>query len=216
MKNRIKLFSFILIFIFLLTACNASDIAPQPNGGGGNGDFELGNGSVDFGAGGEDVEQDLGRAAPSNNDAGNDAGSGVVVPDSTDADLDPETEDSDDVVESTGSDGLALLTEGQEIFGFAMPTENLIYALFEGETLNFQTNSDFQTMLDFTISSTLAGGLTEHESLTAILEGVASSMVFDGHENGKGVVIQITDIGEGIINVNIRFTGQWDTYDGGS
>ena len=46
-------------------------------------------------------------------------------------------------------------------------------------------------------------GLTERDILT-VIDDWGFSMVFDGHESGKAVVVQATDLGNDTLNINIR------------
>lgn len=85
---------------------------------------------------------------------------------------------------------------------FPLPDEydNLI---MDETSVNFQTPASLEEMIDFYMIEFASMGLTERELLTVVEDGVVS-MVFDGHESGKAVVIQMVDLGDST-NVNIRF-----------
>lgn len=69
--------------------------------------------------------------------------------------------------------------------------------------LNFQTSLTLEEALDFYRTELIAQGLVERDLLTVVEESVIS-VVFDGSENGKAIVIQGVDLGE-ITNISLRF-----------
>ena len=73
-----------------------------------------------------------------------------------------------------------------------------------GEQVNFATSLTVEEAIEFYRSELMENGLTERTLNTAITE-TTFSMVFDGHENGKAVVVQGVDLGNGTTNINIRF-----------
>jgi len=72
-----------------------------------------------------------------------------------------------------------------------------------GDDVNFATNLSLEEAIDFYRSAFADMGLTERELNTSITDATFS-MVFDGHESGKAVVIQGVDLGNGTTNINIR------------
>ena len=70
--------------------------------------------------------------------------------------------------------------------------------------INFQTNLTVDEALEFYRLAFTDQGLTEREINTAITE-TTFSLVFDGHPDGKAVVVQGVDLGNGTTNINIRF-----------
>lgn len=73
-----------------------------------------------------------------------------------------------------------------------------------GDQINFATSLTLEEAIDFYRTALGDMGLTERTLNTAITE-TTFSMVFDGHENGKAVVVQGVDLGNGTTNINIRF-----------
>lgn len=74
----------------------------------------------------------------------------------------------------------------------------------DDNSANFQVDSSIDEMVEFYRTELGDWGLTERTLLTSIT-AESVSMVFDGHESGKAVVVQMVDLGDGNINVNIRF-----------
>ncbi len=73
-----------------------------------------------------------------------------------------------------------------------------------GEEINFGTSLTLEEAISFYRQAFEQMGLTERASLTSITEN-SFSLVFDGSENGKTLVIQGIDLGNGTTNINIRF-----------
>lgn len=72
------------------------------------------------------------------------------------------------------------------------------------EQVNYQTGMSLQEVVDFYRLTLTAQGLVEREILT-VIDAKAFSIVFDGSPNGKALVIQGVDLGNGTCNVNIRY-----------
>lgn len=71
-------------------------------------------------------------------------------------------------------------------------------------TVNYQTSLSMDEVMTFYRDVYGKQGFTERELLTTVSDGVFS-FVFDGHESGQAIVIQGVDLGDGTVNVNIRF-----------
>lgn len=69
--------------------------------------------------------------------------------------------------------------------------------------ISFQTGLSIEESLAFYRDAFAAEGYTEREILTSVTETVFS-IVFDGHESGKAIVIQAVDLGTSV-NITIRF-----------
>ena len=69
--------------------------------------------------------------------------------------------------------------------------------------INFQTTLSLPDAVAFYRAAFADLGYIERDILTGI-EDAAFSMVFDGHLNGKAIVIQGVDLGESL-NINLRF-----------
>jgi hypothetical protein len=70
--------------------------------------------------------------------------------------------------------------------------------------LNYQVKMSMGEVMDFYRTTLTGQGLTEREILT-VKSDTTFSMAFDGSANGKAIVIQGVDLGNGQTNVNIRF-----------
>lgn len=96
------------------------------------------------------------------------------------------------------------LQEIEKQTGLPMPQIGTISNIqFENGQLNFQVEATFETVLDYYRKAALAAALSERELNTSITDTTAS-LIFDGHESGKALVLQIVDLGNGQVNVNIR------------
>ncbi len=72
-----------------------------------------------------------------------------------------------------------------------------------GGTTNFQVKMTLDEAMKFYMEALTREGYTERPILTVTSE-TTFSMVFDGHESGKAIVVQGVDMGDGTVNVNIR------------
>ncbi len=72
-----------------------------------------------------------------------------------------------------------------------------------GGTTNFQVKMTLDDAMKFYVDALTKAGYTERPILTVTSE-TTFSMVFDGHESGKAIVVQGVDMGDGTVNVNIR------------
>jgi hypothetical protein len=71
-------------------------------------------------------------------------------------------------------------------------------------TVNFQTDLTMEEAIEFYRQAFADKGYTERELLTSITDGTAS-LVFDGHESGQAIVLQIVSLGPGLTNISLRF-----------
>ncbi len=72
-----------------------------------------------------------------------------------------------------------------------------------GGSTNFQVKLSLDEAMKFYMEVFTSKGYTERAILTVTSE-TTFSMVFDGHESGKAIVVQGLDMGDGTVNVNIR------------
>jgi len=72
-----------------------------------------------------------------------------------------------------------------------------------GGTTNFQAKMSLDEAMKFYMDKFTSSGYTERSILT-VTSDTTFSMVFDGHESGKAIVVQGVDLGDGSVNVNIR------------
>ena len=73
-----------------------------------------------------------------------------------------------------------------------------------GNTTNYQTKLTLKEAIEFYRTELTKLGLKERTINTAITDTVFS-MVFDGSKNGKALVVQGVDLGNGSVNINIRY-----------
>lgn len=69
--------------------------------------------------------------------------------------------------------------------------------------INFQTSLSLPDAVTFYRFAFIDLGYTERE-INTVIEDTTFSIVFDGHESGKAIVVQGVDLGESV-NINIRF-----------
>lgn len=86
---------------------------------------------------------------------------------------------------------------------FPLPDDSM-NVLNVAETVNYQTKLSLEEVMAFYRDIYGKQGFTEREILTNV-EGGTFSFVFDGHPSGKAIVIQGVDLGDGTVNVNIRY-----------
>jgi hypothetical protein len=72
-----------------------------------------------------------------------------------------------------------------------------------GGSTNFQVKMTLDDAMKFYKETLTDQGYTERPILTVTSE-TTFSMVFDGHESGKAIVVQGVDFGDGTVNINIR------------
>jgi hypothetical protein len=72
-----------------------------------------------------------------------------------------------------------------------------------GGSTNFQVKMSLDEAMKFYMETFTSSGYTERPILT-VTSDTTFSMVFDGHESGKAIVVQGVDLGDGMVNVNIR------------
>lgn len=86
---------------------------------------------------------------------------------------------------------------------FPLPDDVQNFTELGQDMINFQTSLSLKETIEFYRQAFDELGLTERDILT-VIDDAAFSMVFDGWENGRAVVIQGVAMGE-TTNVNIRF-----------
>lgn len=70
--------------------------------------------------------------------------------------------------------------------------------------ISFQTGLSITDSLAFYREAFTAAGYTEREITTSVTD-TTFSIVFDGHESGKAIVVQAVDLGNGLVNITLRF-----------
>jgi hypothetical protein len=87
---------------------------------------------------------------------------------------------------------------------FPLPDDVSMFTDMGNGTINFQTGLSQKDALAFYREAFNKAGYTEREINTNITD-TTFSLVFEGHSSGKLIVIQSVDLGNGRININIRF-----------
>ncbi len=113
-----------------------------------------------------------------------------------------ETATEEEAVEETVAEEEPAAAEFDSVFPIPDDATNFIGEGGEAD-VNFQTEMTLEDLLTFYRDELTAQELTERDLLTVVDETIFS-IVFDGHENGKAIVIQAVDLGE-MRNINIRF-----------
>lgn len=72
-----------------------------------------------------------------------------------------------------------------------------------GGSINFQVRMSLDAAMKFYVEAFSSLGYIERSILTVTSE-TTFSMVFDGHESGKAIVVQGIDLGDGTSNISIR------------
>ncbi|PKN91745.1 MAG: hypothetical protein CVU44_17680 [Chloroflexi bacterium HGW-Chloroflexi-6] len=120
------------------------------------------------------------------------------LPEAPEPTQEQEVEEPSEAEESAPSADLGFETE------FPVPDDASNGYDLGGGMISFQTSLSIEESLAFYRDSFAAEGYTEREINTAITD-TTFSIVFDGHESGKAIVIQAVDLGSGSVNVTIRF-----------
>jgi hypothetical protein len=85
---------------------------------------------------------------------------------------------------------------------FLLP-DNAINPQWMNGTTNYQAEMTLDEAMTFYRDTFSKNGYTERAILTVTSE-TTFSMVFDGHESGKAIVVQGVDLGGGMVNINVR------------
>lgn len=87
---------------------------------------------------------------------------------------------------------------------FPLPDDAMNGMDLGNDMISFQTNLSITDALAFYREALTAEGYVEREITTAVTD-TTFSIVFDGHESGKAIVVQAVDLGSGTVNITIRF-----------
>jgi hypothetical protein len=101
---------------------------------------------------------------------------------------------------STGSE------EEAESYDYDFPTPPETQNLTEMGPggINFQTTMSLSEVVAFYRSAFESAGYDERDILT-VVNDTTFSIVWDGHPSGQAIVVQGVDLGDGTVNVNVRF-----------
>lgn len=176
MKKQMKVLLVLTVLALVLAACSSGNSDSNRNNNDNNNDNNAGHNN--------------------NNDNNNDHNN-----DNDNNDAPGKSEDKDN---SGDKGGPKEVREAEEVFGMELPSKKVENPTFAAESLNMQVKEEMTALIEFVRESAVDAGYTEYELLTSITD-TGSSIVFQGHENGRSIVIQMVDLGNGTTNVNIRF-----------
>jgi hypothetical protein len=106
---------------------------------------------------------------------------------------------SEEVVPSGGGGG-----SGDFDTEFPLPSDVENYMDLGEAGINYQTSMDLNEVVEFYRGAFKGAGYDERDITTSITD-TTFSIVWDGHPNGKAIVVQGVDLGDGTVNVNVRF-----------
>jgi len=72
------------------------------------------------------------------------------------------------------------------------------------DAVNYQTPMKLIDVVDFYRDEFERTGYDERD-ITTVINDTTFSIVWDGHPSGKAIVVQGVDLGNGMVNVNVRF-----------
>ena len=87
---------------------------------------------------------------------------------------------------------------------FPMPSKVENFMDLGDDAINYQTPMKLTEVVEFYRGEFDKAGYKERPILTVINDDTFS-IVWDGHPNGKAIVVQGVDLGNGTVNVNVRF-----------
>ena len=87
---------------------------------------------------------------------------------------------------------------------FPLPSDVQNFTKLSDKAINYQTSLTITEMVKFYRSEFASAGYTERE-ITTVINDTTFSIVWDGHPSGKALVVQGVDLGDGTVNVNVRF-----------
>jgi len=101
---------------------------------------------------------------------------------------------------SSGSEGDAETHDNE----FPLPPNVENYMDLGTGGINYQTTMSLDEVVDFYRGAFEDAGYVERE-ITTVVNDTTFSIVWDGHPSGQAIVVQGVDLGDGTVNVNIRF-----------
>lgn len=87
---------------------------------------------------------------------------------------------------------------------FPLPSDVQNFTKLGDDAINYQTSLTITEVVEFYRSEFASAGYEERE-ITTVINDTTFSIVWDGHPNGKALVVQGVDLGDGTVNVNVRF-----------
>ena len=87
---------------------------------------------------------------------------------------------------------------------FPMPPDVDNFMDMGDSGINYQTSMTIDEAVDFYRTEFKKAGYDERD-ITTVVSDEVFSIVWDGHSSGMAIVAQGTPLGDGVLNVNIRF-----------
>jgi hypothetical protein len=87
---------------------------------------------------------------------------------------------------------------------FPLPSEVENFMDLGDGAINYQTSMELLDVVEFYRNEFANAGYVERDITTVINEDTFS-IVWDGHPSGQAIVVQGVDLGNGTVNVNVRF-----------
>ena len=106
--------------------------------------------------------------------------------------------------ESPDSPSSASGGTGKYDTDFPLPPKVENFMNLGDDAINYQTPMELTDVVEFYRNEFDKAGYEERPILT-VIDDNTFSMVWDGHPAGKAIVVQGVDLGNGNMNVNVRF-----------
>lgn len=104
---------------------------------------------------------------------------------------------------SGAGDGAAMEEKGSSMFPMTEDAKNVQNP--QGpESANYQTDMSIADIAAFYREALGAQGMTER-TINTVENDTVLNLVMDGHESGKALIVQVTNLPSGQRNVNVRF-----------
>jgi len=87
---------------------------------------------------------------------------------------------------------------------FPLPENIGNFSDLGNDEINFQTKMSLEEAAAFYRDAFSKAGYSERQ-INTVFSDTTFNMVFDGHPSGKAIVVQCVDLGNGNLNINIRF-----------
>ena len=107
---------------------------------------------------------------------------------------------SEGVSPSSGSEGDAESYDNE----FPLPPNVENYMDLGNGGINYQTTISLDEVVSFYRDAFKEAGYDERD-ITTVVNDTTFSIVWDGHSSGRAIVVQGVDLGDGTVNVNVRF-----------
>ena len=87
---------------------------------------------------------------------------------------------------------------------FPLPPDVENFMDLGDDSINYQTSMNLDDVVAFYRGEFESAGYDERD-ITTVINDDTFSIVWDGHPSGKAIVVQGVDLGNGTVNVNVRF-----------